>query len=228
MANLLPQLPPGDLDQFFDIRFLAGAGDVGKEVANLVAGDVDRRHDHMRRALMAELDDPLAEIGLGHLEPLVFQGVVEQGLLGGHRLRFDDFFRAGLLSDPGDDIVGRGTIAGEMDPHAGSLGVSAELVVQLHQAGQQAVRGGGDLGHQALHVDLGEGLGPVSPIGDGEGVERPAQVGVVQRFLYFFAVFLEIPSVLHISPPAAVCAVQAVRAHPGRGPARYRRSGWPR
>jgi len=92
LGELAAQFPPCDLDQFFDIRFLVGPGDVGKEVAYLIAGEMDRRHDHVRWSFMAELDDPLAEIGLGHFEPMVFEGMVEQRLLGGHRLRLDDFF----------------------------------------------------------------------------------------------------------------------------------------
>jgi hypothetical protein len=47
-------------------------------------------HHHVTRALVAELDDPLSEIGLHHAEAAVLGNMVEPDLLAHHRLGLRD------------------------------------------------------------------------------------------------------------------------------------------
>jgi hypothetical protein len=49
---------------------------------------VNGRSDDVARRLAGELNDPLAEIGLDDGAARLFEGAVEAGFLGGHRLAF--------------------------------------------------------------------------------------------------------------------------------------------
>ena len=83
----LAQFFAGHPDQGPDvIRLLLNPGDLTKEVGHLLAGQVNGRHHHMGRAFVPQLDDPLSQVRLHHLEPLSFQMQVEKGLLRGHGL----------------------------------------------------------------------------------------------------------------------------------------------
>ncbi len=70
----LAQFPAGHLDQGPDvIRLLLHPGDLAKQFGHLLAGQVNGRHHHVGRAFVPQLDDPLAQVRLHHLEPLFFQ-----------------------------------------------------------------------------------------------------------------------------------------------------------
>jgi len=89
----LAQLLASHLDHAVDIiGVLAGAGDLGEELRHFLAGQVNGRHHHMRRAFVTKLNDPFAEIGFRDLEAFLLQMIVEEGLFGGHGLAFDNFF----------------------------------------------------------------------------------------------------------------------------------------
>ena len=50
---------------------------------------VDGGQDDVRRRFVGELDDPFSEIGLHHVDPGLFEHLVDADLLGEHRLRLD-------------------------------------------------------------------------------------------------------------------------------------------
>ena len=115
---LLAQFPAGHFYQAFDFGFLLVTGDLREQVRHLVARQVNGRHHHVGRALAAQLNDPLAQIGFGDLESLGFEIVVQEGFLGGHRLGFDDLFHIVVSGDAGDDRIGFCGCFGQMDVNA--------------------------------------------------------------------------------------------------------------
>ena len=72
-----------------------------------------------------ELDDPLAQVGLAHLDAGLFQMGVEVDLLRGHGLGFDDALDAVLLRELENVLVHLGGIAGAENLGAAGLGVLA-------------------------------------------------------------------------------------------------------
>ena len=68
--------------------------------ADLFARHVDDRRDDVRRAVVRQLHDVLAEVGLDHLEAGVLERLVEVRFLRGHRLALRDPPDAG----PGRDV----------------------------------------------------------------------------------------------------------------------------
>ncbi len=215
------QFAPGHLDQLLDVALLPGAGDLAEQVGHLVAREVDGGHDHVGRAFVPQLDDPLAQVRLRDLQAQGLQVVVEQRLLGGHGLGLDDALDARLLRDAADDLVGLLAGLGHVHGDAHALGVLLELLEEPVHVGHGLVLGPGDVLHQAVHVHAGKGLGAAGAVGHGEVVHGGAQEFVVQGALHLAPVFFEIACVLHgPSPPEAGCAFQAARAR--RWPARAR------
>ena len=83
---------------------------------------MDRRHDHVRRRLPSELDDPLAQVSLDHLDAGRLERVVEEQLLRDHRLALRHESGPAPLAQVDDvahGILGRGRF---IDNRAGGLG----------------------------------------------------------------------------------------------------------
>ena len=62
---------------------------VGEEMPDVGGRPVDGRGDDVRRAVLGDLDDELAQVRLDHPASVGFEGVVESDLLGDHGLRLD-------------------------------------------------------------------------------------------------------------------------------------------
>jgi hypothetical protein len=86
-----------------------------EELADLFFADVDRGRDDVTRMLMSELDDPLAQVGVGDLDAERFEMRVEAAFFGEHRFAFDDAGSTVTLDDAGDDAVVFRGIAGPVD-----------------------------------------------------------------------------------------------------------------
>ena len=193
----LPQFASGHFDQLLDFRVLLLAGDLGEEIADLIAGEMDGRHDHVGGAFVAQLDDPFAQIGLGHFQTGIFQVMVEQGFLCGHGLGLDDLLAASILGNLGDDAIGLVAVLGKVDVDARCFGVLLELLVQSLVVFPGGVLGTGDVVYQAAHIHVLECVGASGAVGYGEIVESGTQKTVVQGLMKFFAVFFQIMCFLH-------------------------------
>ncbi len=177
------QLDAGDLDQAVDVGILLHFGHLGEIVGDLVAAQVDGRHDHVGRCLVAQLDDVLAKVGLVDDEAVSLQLVVELGLFGSHRLGLHDALDVVLLADVGNDLVGFGRVLGEVHVHAALFSLALELLVELVHVSGGFVLELGDGVDKALLVDVAHHLGAVFAVGDGVLVQRLAELLVVQRLV---------------------------------------------
>src|SRR5262249_6772230 len=83
--------------------------------------------DDVRRLLVGELDDVLAEIGLHGCHTRMLERLVEIDLLGGHRLRLDRHLHAAVTAQPEDDVAGLGTGRGPVHVPAQPLHVVGQL-----------------------------------------------------------------------------------------------------
>src|SRR6476661_10863505 len=76
--------------------------------------EMDHRSDDMARSIVSDLDDVLAEIGLGHLDAGGLEMGVEPDLLRHHRLSLGDEAAASVLADLENDVACVGRARGEM------------------------------------------------------------------------------------------------------------------
>ncbi len=137
-------------------------------------------------------------------KPSAFQVVVEEGLLRGHGLGFDDLLDPVVPGDGGDDLVGLPGGGGQMHLDPGGFGLGLEGLIQLFQVGQGLIFALGDLPAQAPARPRPERPGPGPPC------KPPAKVPMAERrnllsraffkrFLYslrFWAVSIMIPGPL--------------------------------
>ena len=193
----LAQLAASHLDQLLDVGFLLLAGDVGEQIFDLMTRQVDGGHDHVGRTLVAQLDDPFAQVGFDDFEPFVFQVMVEERLLGGHGLGFDDGLDVSFLGDLADDLIGLVAVFGVVDVHARGFGVLLELGEKRVVIGGRSILGVGDFLDELVHIHVLEGVGATGAVGHGEIVQGGAQEFVVQGLLHLLAIFFEIFGFLH-------------------------------
>ncbi len=136
LEECLAKLLPGDLDHAVDVfGVLVLSGHLREKLGDLTPGEMDGRHDHVRRAFMAELDDPFAEVRLGDDKPFFLQVIIEEGFLGGHGFALDDGFYAIRPGNLGDDtirLVGR---LGDMHLDARTFGACLENGKQFFEMG---------------------------------------------------------------------------------------------
>ena len=159
------------------------AGHALEVLRHLLAREVDGRQHHVRRPFVAQLDDPLAEVGLANVQTLRTQVRVEADLLRRHALRLHDRLHAVLGGDLRDDLPRFCGIGRAVHDHAALLGLSLESRVQLLDVPRGVVLHVGDLADESASVDLLEDLVAAGAVLDGELVKRPPLEGVVQRLL---------------------------------------------
>ena len=75
-----------------------------KRVADFFLFDVNRGQHDVAGRFAAQLHDPLTQVGVDDLDPLL-QVVVQTTLFGQHRLALDDPRRAVVSQDPQHDFV---------------------------------------------------------------------------------------------------------------------------
>ena len=107
-----------------------------EDPGHLLLRHVDGGHHHVRGALAGQLDDPLAQVGLRHLDALLLEEGVEVHLLGGHRLRLGDALDPVLLAEPGQVLLHLGGVGGPEDLGPGLGGLLLELLGQLVEVGR--------------------------------------------------------------------------------------------
>ena len=76
---------------------------------------MDDRDDQVAGAVVADLDDELAQIRLDDLHPRLLQRGRELDFLAGHRLALDAALAVRRSGDLGDDPLGLVAVGGEMD-----------------------------------------------------------------------------------------------------------------
>jgi hypothetical protein len=97
---------------------------------------VNRRRDDVRRAVAGELDDVLAQVGLGHFNARRLQRFVKVNLLAGHRFGLDDPRRLTAADDLDDGAAGGCAVVGPVDdPAAGRdrIGKLRQVPIELRQ-----------------------------------------------------------------------------------------------
>ena len=139
---------------------------------------MDGRGDDVRRRLVGQLDDVLAEVGLDDLDAGGFEGAVEVHLLGGHRLRLDDeahAFGPGDADDRPADLFGPG---GPVHGHAQRFELGLEPVEPAVEVGEHLPADPGRLPAQLDEGRVGAGhLAAQAQLGR-HVAERPLQLGV--------------------------------------------------
>ena len=110
---------------------------LAENLGNLLLGHVDGGHHHVRGRLAGKLDDPLAQIGLVHLNAGLFQVLVEMDFLRGHGLGLDDALYAAFLRQVQNVVLHGLRVAGAENLGAAGLGRVRKVLGQLIE-----VRGG--------------------------------------------------------------------------------------
>ena len=166
---------------FAVIRHVIGAGLFPEQLCHLRPVQVHGRRDDVRGVLARQLQDPLAQVGLDHLEARALERLVQLDLLGGHRLALGHHLHAPRLGKTGDVPAGLGTIC---RAHHGAAGL-AHLGLHLAEQGRQVAdvlpadvpRA---LAHVVEPVVAPHGVAALAPAGR-RGVEVAAQRGVCKR-----------------------------------------------
>ena len=145
----------------------------------ILAVEVEGGGDDVRRVLLAELEDVLAEVGLDRRDAVRFQVGVDPDLLGDHRLALGDGAGAGLAADAQDH---RARVLGgraPMDRAAGALhrrGVALQVVVEVGEGVVLDVAA--DLAQPLELRQAGDGRGAAHQEGALGGAERLLQPGI--------------------------------------------------
>ena len=143
----LPQIDAGAAGDRFRIVVVIGGDALAQEgLGDFPAVLVDDRLDDVRRLVVVELDDELAEVGLQALDAVFDQKRVEVDFLGRHRLGFGELGDAVALED-GENRLARVFVGGgEVDVHAAGderlLGLG-EVVAEMVE--RVVLDGGGEL-----------------------------------------------------------------------------------
>ncbi len=125
VEELGAQLAARELHQLGDVGRLALFDLVAEDVGDFFLGHVDGGHDHVRRRLSGQLNDPLAQVGFADFDAGFFQMRVEVNFLRRHRLRFDDVLTPFCLRQIEDVVADLGGIVGAKNFGAAGFGVAA-------------------------------------------------------------------------------------------------------
>ena len=118
--------------------------------------------------------------------------IVQEGLLRGHGLGFDDLLDLVVPGDAGDDLVGLPGGGGQVHLDPGGFGLGFEGLIKLFQVGQGLILAPGDLPAQALDVHALEDAALGFLVRRGKGAHGGAQKFVIQGLLQTLFIFLEI------------------------------------
>ena len=182
LQELLAQFLARDLRE--DLRVGGQAGPVQltrEQLGHLPLRLVDGRRDDMRGALVGELDDVLAEVGLHRRHADRLQRVVEVDLFRGHRLGLHGHARAGAPGDVEDDpacLLGRRR---EVHVAADPLDVGDErLEVRVQPLERRLLDGAGAVAQRLALGKVPEGLAAQRDELRRRDVERLVQEAVPQ------------------------------------------------
>ncbi len=152
-----------------------------KTLGDLFLGHVNGRHHHVRRRLLGELNDPLAQVGLADLDARLLQVGIQMDFFRGHRLRFDDALDAVFLRQVEDVVAHLRGIGGAKDVGTACLGISREGFGQLIQ-----MRGGitfalGNLSAHGFEIDAFVSFLAADAVGLGKTAQCAREFGIVHR-----------------------------------------------
>jgi len=147
--ELLAQGAPGEAHQRLGLRRQRLTAHGREQLGDLLAREVNGGCDQVGGVVVRQLDDPLAQVGLYHLDAQPLQIAVELDFLGSHGLGFDGQLHPTLPGDVADDAAGVGGGGCPVDVGAHPFG---SLDEPLHQRGE-VIDGLGLHGPQpALHL----------------------------------------------------------------------------
>src|SRR3954469_16103190 len=101
---------------------------VVEQLADVLLLEMYGGHHDVARRLLEELHDPLAQIGVDHLDPALSEVRVQVALLGEHRLALHEARDAMPAEDPVDDPVVLVAVARPVDVRTVGEGVALELL----------------------------------------------------------------------------------------------------
>ena len=149
---------------------------------DVLAGQVNDRGNDVRRPIVRQLHDVLAEIGFNHLHTGAFEGGVEMGLFRDHRLALHRHSRARRRGDAGNDPV---RLVGGLRPvDLGAVGgeLRFEALEVLGEVRQRAETcGARRVAHGIGMLQRGQRRGTPRRKQTGRAIERTAQVIVGHR-----------------------------------------------
>ncbi len=135
--ELLPQVIPSGSGQKYRIGVSFGCADVlVKRLTNLFLLDMDGWQHDVAWWFVSQLDDPLAQVGVDHLDVVLFQKRIEMTFFGQHRLALDDALYAVLLKDLEDNPIVLFGIFGPMNNRSHGDCLSFKLFEILSQVCQ--------------------------------------------------------------------------------------------
>ena len=144
---------------------------------------MDGRGDDVARTLRGALDDPLAEVGLGHVDATLLEVVVEVDLLGRHRLRLHGSTDPPSRRELGDQL--RGVHPGRRVVHLHAEAPKRHLGPR--HVDPEVPHAGAANGRAAIleHRDPGRADGFVARVVEAgrHDAQRAAQLDVLQRRL---------------------------------------------
>ncbi len=117
------------------IAYLLGNTLFLEHLSYFLALQVDGRHHDVARFLSQELDDTLTQVGLHHVDTMLFQVRIHLALLGEHRFRLHHFLHVMVFQDAEHNLVKLLCILRPMHLHATALQVLGKHFQIISQMG---------------------------------------------------------------------------------------------
>ena len=160
---------------------------LGEEACALLAIQVDRRHDHVRRVLSRNGEHPFAQVRLTDVNAVRFDVFVETDFFTCHGFRLDDALDIVLLADLEEVILDRLPVLRAEDFAAALTNSSLELVGELVDVLHGIVLHRAQILAQSLDVIPFVRLQASARILLGEFAESAAKNRVLKLFVDFLA-----------------------------------------
>ena len=150
-----------------------------EQLADVGLLQMDGRQHDVAGGLASQLYDPLAQVGVDHLDAMPLQERIEMAFFGEHRLALDHLLSIVAIENVEHDLVVLGRVAGPVHGSAQSRGVRFEL---FQIVGQPRNDVGLDRGRALAKLfPLGERLGRLVPLRADEPQRRvvPVRSGTI-------------------------------------------------
>ena len=160
---------------------------LGEEARALLAIQVNRRHDHVRRVLSRDGKHPFAQVRLTDVNAVRLNVFVEADFLTRHGLRLDDALDIVLLADLEEIVLDRLAVLRTVDHAAALTNRSLELVGELVDVLHGVVLHRAQILAQSLDVVTFIRLQASARILLGEFAESAAKNRIFKLFIDFLA-----------------------------------------
>ena len=101
----------------------------------LLTAQVNRRHNHVRRTVSGNADDPFAQVGFLYVEASLFQGMVQMNFFGSHGFGLGDAFDAFFLTQINQIFFQVVAVFGPVDFYAALRSFGFKLIGNGFQIG---------------------------------------------------------------------------------------------